>query len=416
MTSAMEGHENTSGTSGSSTTKATASGELVEEKSNSESKEEFNLAFKDILFESYRRMHVQCMRETGSVSELASLKKQGYALNQQQDKLLKNSEKLSRQIGDTLKTLQGLRGKKRKMDLRLSNLQRQTSSLTSKIQDEESRLEKIRTEGYDSRKSFTTEVFRAYSAYCMNIQSLTKSEGAKREKLEAEVKRLAENLESEKAECLKLETDVKLSEENLETEKTKRARLEEVAELFEQNLGSEKAKRLKLEADVKLTAQNLETETTKRVRLEEEAKDSDDYSTDSGEDNAYDSDESSVNFLQCYEADAADLEAYHEEIRSLYISGLESENEKPVQFQGAEIYNLPRPLTEGEGNLDITPELPQLESKKGGDSARLNGKFADLLEEAKRAVPDQPIPEREDTDIAGATTFKMTEGMIRKED
>ncbi|KAL3679464.1 hypothetical protein R1sor_022420 [Riccia sorocarpa] len=114
--------------------------------------------------------------------------------------------------------------------------------------------------------------------------------------------------------------------------------------------------------------------------------------------------------------DAADLEAYHEEIRALYISGLESESEKPVQFQGAEIYNLPCPLTEGEGNLDITTEPPQLESKKWGDIVGLNGKFADLLEEAKRAVPDQPIPEREDTDIAGATTFKMTEGIIRKED
>ncbi|KAL3680089.1 hypothetical protein R1sor_023045 [Riccia sorocarpa] len=188
---------------------------------------------------------------------------------------------------------------------------------------------------------------------------------------------------------------------------------------------------------------------------ETSSQDSDYYSTDSGEDSAYDSYESSVttyglilediqhfssdhqvksmqisshqkkmissryfqvNFLQCYEADATDLEAYHEEIRALYISGLESESEKPVQFQSAEIYNLPRPLAEGEGNLDITPEPPQLESKKGGDSAGLNGKFADLVEEAKRAIPDQPIPEREDTDIAGATTFKMTEGMIRKED
>ncbi|KAL3684965.1 hypothetical protein R1sor_002987 [Riccia sorocarpa] len=144
--------------------------------------------------------------------------------------------------------------------------------------------------------------------------------------------------------------------------------------------------------------------------------DSDDYSTDSNEDKAYDSDESSVNFLQCFEADAADLEAYHEEIRALYDSGLESEAEKPIQFQGAEIYNLQRPRTETVSDLSSDAHYPLSEGKKGGDSEGHDGKFADLLEEAKRAIPDTPLPEREDTDVAGATTFKMTEGMIRKED
>ncbi|KAL3680790.1 hypothetical protein R1sor_023746 [Riccia sorocarpa] len=142
---------------------------------------------------------------------------------------------------------------------------------------------------------------------------------------------------------------------------------------------------------------------------------SDDYSTDSNEDSAYDSDESSVNFLQCYEADAADLEAYHEEIHALYVSGLESEAEKPIPFRGAEIYNLQRPRTEGVSNLSSDAHYPLAEGKKGGDTEETNGKFADLQEEAKRAVPDTPLPEREDTD-AGATTFTMTEGMIRKED
>ncbi|KAL3700017.1 hypothetical protein R1sor_018039 [Riccia sorocarpa] len=142
--------------------------------------------------------------------------------------------------------------------------------------------------------------------------------------------------------------------------------------------------------------------------------DSDDYSTDSNEDSAYDSDESSVNFLQCYEADTADLEAYHEEIRALYVSGLESEAEKPIQFQGAEIYNLQRPRTETVSNLTFDAHYPLSEGKKGGDLEEHDGKFADLLEEAKRAIPDTPLQEREDTDVAGATTFKMTEGMTEK--
>ncbi|KAL3682837.1 hypothetical protein R1sor_000859 [Riccia sorocarpa] len=123
-----------------------------------------------------------------------------------------------------------------------------------------------------------------------------------------------------------------------------------------------------------------------------------------------------VNFLQCYEADAADLEAYHEDIRALYVSGLELEAEKPIQFRGAEIYNLQRPRTKGVSNLSSDAHYSLSECKKGGDSQEPDGKFADLLEEAKRVVPDTPLPEREDTDVAGATTFQMTEGMIRKED
>ncbi|KAL3689394.1 hypothetical protein R1sor_015703 [Riccia sorocarpa] len=49
--------------------------------------------------------------------------------------------------------------------------------------------------------------------------------------------------------------------------------------------------------------------------------------------------DSKVNYLECYEAGPAELEAYHEELKTLYISELELEKDTPIIFKGADIYN-----------------------------------------------------------------------------
>ncbi|KAL3701384.1 hypothetical protein R1sor_019406 [Riccia sorocarpa] len=99
-----------------------------------------------------------------------------------------------------------------------------------------------RTEEERTRVSPITET--NVSVEFTEEECLTKSEGEKRGKLEAEVKRLTGNLESEKAKRMKFESDVKLSEQNLEREKMKRVELEDGAKLFEQNLELERSKLL----------------------------------------------------------------------------------------------------------------------------------------------------------------------------
>ncbi|KAL3675717.1 hypothetical protein R1sor_025665 [Riccia sorocarpa] len=120
--------------------------------------------------------------------------------------------------------------------------------------------------------------------------------------------------------------------------------------------------------------------------------------------------DSKVNYLECYEAEPVKLEAYHEELKTLYISELESEEDTPVVFKGADIYNSvlsTEPLTQ-ENDFELTA----LEDKKGGNSSQ---RLTDLLSEARDGISEVQRPEKEETEAVGATTFRMTEGMIPRD-
>ncbi|KAL3698282.1 hypothetical protein R1sor_012358 [Riccia sorocarpa] len=157
-----------------------------------------------------RRTHVSPASEPTASGDSAEEKED--ALHEKQENLLENIDKLFEPIGDAVQAFIHLLDEKDNMFLSLSDLQQQTKTLRSKIQDEEAWLALIRTEENHQRKSFTDAVFKANQAYYMETESLMKSEREKREILEAEVKRLTDNLESEKAKRLKSDTGVKFSD------------------------------------------------------------------------------------------------------------------------------------------------------------------------------------------------------------
>ncbi|KAL3680103.1 hypothetical protein R1sor_023059 [Riccia sorocarpa] len=116
-----------------------------------------------------------------------------------------------------------------------------------------------------------------------------------------------------------------------------------------------------------------------------------------------------ANYIECYEAEPAELEAYHEELKTLYSSELESEEEAPVSFKGADIYNpiwIDRQLSQ-----EHTSEETTLKGKKRGTQS---SKFTDMINDARDEETELQRPDREEIEAVGATTFILTEGMIPK--